>query len=745
MTETTRSGSPPNVSFAETGTKYWVLRFSPLEQGTYSISLKAADASGTTTFPVGSFTATAPVKDGFVKVSQTDKRYFEYTNGKIFWPIGPVYWDEDFTLFKDTGLNFSRTWMGGLGVYSANWARWKSSGEGMGNEGIATKLAFLDFAGRYPGSDGLSYELNYPGATRYWLTGWMDERSFTPIRPNTTYQVKLISKVSGITGPRVSGQPYGLVVKFGSPIWGNPSDQTVDDTLRTAPKPFSHITATNGWQTFQTTFTTPSTVGTDIYVFLDNVTAGQAYVYDLSIQANGAEVVRNPSADMHLYIEQRPAAFFDWQVQQAEANGIYLKYVLHDKNDPIFNSINTDGSWAGWGLGPGYHQAYNTKSSWLKRQWYRYALARWGYSTAVHSWEAVNEADPNDSVGWQYTQDNLAHYLKNIGADPVMAVTSFWCCSFNDAFPFFSNSSGLYPDIDYVDLHEYSGNPNTVSGTAYTYDLAEWVRAVGEKAYTKNAGKPLIWAENGLSNLPDWWNPNTDSRLTSTNPGTWYHNLLWAQLTRGAAFAPGYWFNTEHMQKISGGKAGITKPFYTFVKDLDFNRGGYNDIQASSTNSKIRTYGQKKSDNSKAVIWIQNSDHEWDKTSSAQSGTVTITLSPNTLYTIEKWDTYSSATAPVTSSQTANSGGQIALAIGNLTTDTALKIYSGSAPAATSTPPPTPTAPAGIAGDFNHDGDVDYADFVLLYSAFNQSSSAYNLTGSSTIDIFDINKFLSLY
>jgi len=640
MTETVKSGSGSNMKFTETNKKYWVLRFSPQEQGTFNVQIRATDSSGTATINAGSFTATAPTKDGFIKVSQTDKRYFEFSNGKIFWPIGPIYGDEEFSQYKDTGLNFSRVWMGGSGAYSANWARWKSSGENHGNEGISTRLNFLNASQKFPNSDGLAYNLEYPNATRYWLTGWMDESFFTPIKPNTTYQIKLTTKTSSITGPRNPAYPHGLVIKFGNPIWGNPTGQTVEDTLRNSPKPFNtfnHITSaqgTNGWQTFQTTFTTPSNTGSDIWVYLDNVTGGKADIYELSIKQNGAEIVRNPIADMHTYIEQRPAAFFDYQVQQSETNGIYLKYNLHDKNDPIFKSLNENGTWAGWLTGTGYDQPYNTKSSWLKRQWYRYAIARWGYSTAIHSWEAVNEADPNNISHWQNVQENLAKYTKTISGDPIMATTSFWCCSFKDAFPFFNNTQNKYPDIDYIDLHEYSGGPNTTS-ISYTYDLAEWIKQVGEVAYTKKANKPLIWAEYGLSSQSEWWNPLNDPKITSANPGTWYHNALWAQLTRGAAFATGYWFDTEHIRKITNGKASITKPFYNYVKDIDLNSGGFDDSQTTSTNPKIRIYGQKKADGTKAYLWIQNADHTWNKTSTPQSATISKKLPPNPPYKIQ--------------------------------------------------------------------------------------------------------------
>jgi len=62
----------------------------------------------------------------------------------------------------------------------------------------------------------------------------------------------------------------------------------------------------------------------------------------------------------------------------------------------------------------------------------------------------------------------------------------------------------------------------------------------------------------------------------------------------------------------------------------------------------------------------------------------------------------------------------------------------------TTLPITTTTTPTPKPGDYNHDGDVDFADLSLLLSVFGQSNSAYNLVGTSQIDIFDFNKFIGM-
>jgi hypothetical protein len=73
----------------ETGRTTWRLRFSPLEAGTYRITLRAEDASGSVEVAAGSFTATPPVRKGFIRVSRRDPPYFEFANGELYFRIWP--------------------------------------------------------------------------------------------------------------------------------------------------------------------------------------------------------------------------------------------------------------------------------------------------------------------------------------------------------------------------------------------------------------------------------------------------------------------------------------------------------------------------------------------------------------------------------------------------------------------------------------------------------------------------------
>lgn len=707
MTQTVKVGS----RFELTNKLLWQLRFSPQEVGDYDVSIRVQDANGVYVTHIGSFTASASVKQGYIAVSKYDARYFAFTNGDIYWPIGPAAGD-NYTQYNGTGQNLERPWMAGRGAYSTNWARWKSSAEQFGNEGMMTRLSFREHA---PGSE-LSYELSAPDGYRIWLTGWTDELFYTPPKPSTTYRLVLRYKTSALTGPRISGFPYGLVIRVHDPTWGNPTRDQVEQLFRDKPALIDHIMQNNDWTTIDKTITLPSAIGTDISLYLDNVTGGSAYIDEFSLTdaLTGTQLIRNPKADMHTYVEQRSAAYFDWQVNEAEKNGVFLKYVVHDKNDWIQNHLKQDGSWAD--AGDGYYQPVGTKASWLLRAWYRYIAARWGYSTAVFSWELNNEGPPNESSGgtsphWQAAEE-FGKFMHTIDAHPHLVSTSFWCCWRPS---FWANTGGKFPNIDFADIHDYLGNATIqeLGGSASLDDILGWNVDLAEIILRDKIKKPVMRGESGITVQPNWWEPYPE--LKQANSGVWYKQLLWAGLSEGALFDPNYWYS-EHLNQID--RMSLSKPFWEFVKRLDVHKGGYSTLASAVSNPRIRVIGQKNITSGKAHGYIVNTEYTW-KSDSAKtqinpiSGTVAFVLSPFVDYPVTYWDTMVSSKMLRSFTLRSDSGGKIVLPVDSLTTDFAFTIGSSDLPSNTGI-----LHPATIPGDVNGDNTVNVIDVRYLQSNF---------------------------
>jgi hypothetical protein len=86
----------------------------------------------------------------------------------------------------------------------------------------------------------------------------------------------------------------------------------------------------------------------------------------------------------------------------------------------------------------------------LHEAWWRYLIARWGYSTAIHSFEYINEGDPYNGNHHQ-AANAMARYFRANDPSRHMVTTSFW-----SSFPnweFWSNLSSSA--VDYANIHAY--------------------------------------------------------------------------------------------------------------------------------------------------------------------------------------------------------------------------------------------------------------------------------------------------
>jgi len=644
----------------------WVVRYSPRQAGAHQVSLSVRDASGTATASAGSFTATAPSGHGFIRVSPDDPRYFEFSDRTFHFPIGPAAGWTGSTPGAG-GANYARPWMGGTGIYSTNWSRWKSTAEQWGNEGAMTPLSY---AVHYPSHD-LSYRIFHPQGRRIWITSWCDDRFYHRFKPNTDYLVVIRLRTDNITGPVNGSYPWGFMIK--THAW--PGD-SVERDLRADPSIIPVINTTRDWHTVVARYRHTSTQRNDISLYLDNVTAGEVHIDQLSIReilpgtALGGELIRNSRADQHTYVEQRPAAWFDWQVSSGEQTGVAFQYVVQDKNDWIPNHLSSAGVFDEDGAG--YYAADNTRTRWLQKQWWRYCASRWGYSTAVRAWELCNEGPPADPASpHAQTAQSFGAYLHAVDAHPHLTSTSFWA-GWRPAFW----GSTAYGDVSYADRHAYT------EGDSLGYDLASWYELLAGEMYPDRVGKPIIIAETGVSQS---FGPI--AALAADNDGTWFHNLLWAQLSHTGVSCPNYWFS-EHLERIPVDT--IAARFSRFMLALDLNRGGYVPLDATVSNPRIRVSGQKNPATGKAHLWVHNRTHTWAAVMGVagkgpvipQSGTVGITLAPNADYPVQWYNTW---TGTIDSSRTVRSDGTglITFVVSALADDVAVAVSTDlSAPVA---------------------------------------------------------------
>jgi hypothetical protein len=653
--ETNINGRP---FFYKSPVSHWAIRYSPSQVGPYQITLSAVDRSGTTRVKVGNFTAISPDRPGFVQVSKADPRYFEFSNGSLFWPLGPAI-GPDYSKYPGTGINLDREWLAGTGAYSTNFARWVSSAQTMGNEGFDSQLSFKE---HYP-SHELSQEIAYPNGWRMWI-GWSSGETYQPrLISGTTYLVKIRLKTSQMKGPQNPQEPFGFVIKTG----GWPSTNFINDH-RGSPSMIPEVSKDTDWHTIIATYTpqgNPDEIGPYIYLYLENVTAGRVYIDDFSIRpinSDGSlagEMVVNASADLFSYVEPGPAAYIDWMIGQGEEYGIYFKFVVLDKRDWIPAHISRNGQFVD--QGDGFFQPDGTKARWLQKQWWRYLIARWGYSTAIQSWEFVNEGPPDDQAFYQATQD-FARFMHENDPHYHLVTTSFWSGWHPD---FWENPR--YPDIDYADLHEYLRNDLALN--FFDHYLSQ-----SEEMYASSLHKPIMIGETGLGAPGD----SIFQLLSQPNSGDWFHILLWSQLAPSSVSSPNYWW-TDHLSQFD--RLSMVTAFSHFISNLDLNKGGYQDAKPSTDNPGLITLGQKNLKENKAYLWILNqpplssndshlTNFRPDHTHSIQ---VSLQMSPSIEYQIQRWDT-DRGSVIATFTLISDSNGNLTIPVNSFGMDAALLI-----------------------------------------------------------------------
>jgi len=449
-----------------TGKFAWKIRFSPHLAGGWSYRIDVQDVGGSAQYS-GGFTAGPSGKQGFVRVSPNDPRYFEHDDGAYFPALGynlnyrgvdwinPQVNESHFALLRQNSIQLFRIWLSQWNIFGTTWNPWVSFNSRHNTQEPSDRIshpgdARLAGYGFTPpaaatGSDAYLW-LNFDTGQSLWqftpCMAFGPNAAQVPLKPATPYRLRVRYQTRALTGALVSGKPSGLAVKTGGWMWNNAVAETapaacVDccyspdtgtvraasydrpgDSWSRAPDPQNP-----GWEIMTGTFTAgPAENFTGyLYLALENVAGGHAFVDHVWLEEDkgggqfGPNVVYKPWMDHHKYINQRSAYAFDKTLAMAEAHDVYLKTVVMEKNDGLLNFIGPDGDFASQradGNTNFYGDFRNvTKGRWLQTAWWRYLQARWGYSPNIHSWELLNEGDPGSQRHFALA-DELGKYMR---------------------------------------------------------------------------------------------------------------------------------------------------------------------------------------------------------------------------------------------------------------------------------------------------------------------------------------------
>lgn len=717
-----------------TGQFAWKVRFAPPGTGNWQYRLRATDAGGTVLSPVQPFSVSLSDNKGFIRVSQNDPRYFEYEDGTYFPGLGynfrPNTGDIEanrnhFEILSQNGLQLNRMWLSSWSIFGSAWNPWNAMPQDY--DGYLPRTGLEAYQGDFrlkmvyrasnPNQPSCTDNCSYWKATRF--LGWMSPQA--SVKPNTDYRIKIRYQAQNISGPRNGQYPdYGLVLKITNQWLTGPHNAGVGTPTST------YGGNTTGWMEMTTTWNSGSNNYLPyFYLTLENVIdpgpgnpAAIAYIDRVLVEEvlgnnqYGPNILPKPIMQQQTYFDQTASVRFDRLVELAEEYGIYLRPVILEKDEYIQNHIDFAGALRTDDLANlFYGDSRNlTAVRWLQQAYWRYLQARWGYSTAIHSWELLNEGNPNLANHYLLT-DELGKYMRRFTPNHHMVSTSNW-----HSFP--AAQWAAQPNIDFADVHYYQ--PRSALEELYDTVLAHLNRSLTFSTINSNVGKPVIRGETGF--VESGSGPSIRD-LDADTQGIWLHNFTWAQLNPGGMMES-YWYTGGVDGQIFNSVAGydhrpVFKRYFDFIKNIPLNNGNYYGITPINLHPGLRALGQFDGVNARAHVWVQNLQHTWknvvDGVSIAPvSGTLILTdLPPNTNLRVERWNTYSGTVENFSHIQT-NQSGNLEIPINNLTSDVAYKIGDYS--------------PATF-GDLNGDGQIDYIDYQLLIDGFDQNYDMFQFNG----------------
>ncbi len=202
-----RTVTPTGEEILPQGPPHWKIRYTPTQAGTYHYTLFVRDANGTSTWGPGVFKVLPSSQPGFVRVSKTDSRYFEFDSGNYFFPIGHnIRSPSDNRL--NTAFPWTKRWTEGTSAYARHFSTMREHGENLAEIWMAVWSLGLEWSSPWRG---------YHGVGQYNLmNAWELDRVIDEADRNGIYLNVVIhnhGKFSGFMDHEWASNPFNK--KFG--------------------------------------------------------------------------------------------------------------------------------------------------------------------------------------------------------------------------------------------------------------------------------------------------------------------------------------------------------------------------------------------------------------------------------------------------------------------------------------------------------------------------------------------------
>jgi hypothetical protein len=342
----------------------------------------------------------------------------------------------------------------------------------------------------------------------------------------------------------------------------------------------------------------------------------------------------------------RDSFILDKVIEAAERHGIYLQVcLLSNPTRDLYMARLKDPT------SPEYEEAIV-----YARRIFRYAVARWGYSTAVAVWEFFNEMNPGLPTDRFYAE--VGRYIKAIDPYQRPITTSAWHSHPRD---------WRHPQLDIANEHFYL-RPSEKEET-WKDEVASVLARVRFVREHMPSDRPAMLAEFGLA-TKDWRQSpymNRDAKLSH------FHNSLWASALSGLAGTALFWW-WETLDRMNAYEH--YRPLAAFLKGIPLNRGDWRDLRASVSDPRVRAVGLQARE--RVDLWLFNSEASWYRTlvegakpNRVRGARVVVEgLVPGT-YRVQWWHTYEGRV--VGEEQVATADGRLRLRAPDFSTDIACR------------------------------------------------------------------------
>lgn len=538
------------------GNPCWKARFAPMQTGDYSAVGIVKEASGTRSSSAVRFTCGPSANRGFVRVSAKDPRFLEFSGGQPFFPIGQNLAfigsqqyvtlskaEEIFDKLAENGANYLRIW-----TCCEDWATAIEARKSAWGRSWDWRPPIVPM----PGEDSGRNCLRLPGNGSPLR---VDPSHPIALRPGARYLFSGKVRIEGGAAIKIEGKH----LRPPQPIGAGPA---------------------GSWRIFQCEFETgPGDFWLED-LGLRAEGGGSAWITDLSLRkaAGGPELLWEADVNRPIRGFYNPLDCFviDELVASAERHRIYLQFCLLTR-DLYMSALKDPAS-------PQYERAIQDA-----RKFFRYAVARWGYSTSVAAWEYWNEMDPGLPAERFYTA--LGDWLDRTDPYHHLRTTSTWGPSAKDC---------RHPKLDFADAHFYL-RPSDKGRLANEVDaVLERTRWLREQAPLK----PVHLGEFGLAD--EKWGLREEMKPSPELAD--FHNALWASALSGASGTAMFWWWERLDQRAA---YPVYRPVSRFIADVPWTGGELKPAAATCSNAGLRLVGLQTRD--RAWLWLFNPEASWTR------------------------------------------------------------------------------------------------------------------------------------